>query len=110
MTQEQFNAVVLDISNYSDALLLKKNAGYATACDPLHNFNLGADFINGTPAQAAWGYMTKHLVALQDKINRNDFSDLEDFREKCTDILNYVKIIYAIGVDNTLKEAEHDVK
>ena len=53
-----------------------------------------------TPAQACWGYMTKHLTALRDKIDSNDFSDREDFLEKCQDTINYIRFLWCIGNDN----------
>ena len=50
-----------------------------------------------TPAQVCWGYMTKHLVALRDKVQRNDFSNREDVKEKCQDIINYIKILWCLA-------------
>ena len=53
--------------------------------------------MGGTPAQACWGYLTKHLTALRDMIQRDDFSNRDDLREKCQDIVNYVRFIWALG-------------
>lgn len=106
MTHERFSAVISQIRDESLTTLVNRNANYSKgSLDALHNFTAGAEIIGGTPAEAAWGYMTKHLVALRDKVQRNDFSDIDDLREKCQDIINYTAIIFAIGMD----ENEQDV-
>ena len=104
MTNGQFSNIIDGIRSDSLSVLLQRNGNYAKGSDDaLHNFKAGADIDGSTPAQAAWGYMTKHLVALRDKIKRNDFSDLADLQEKCTDIINYTAIIFAIGVEENQK-------
>ena len=77
----------------------------------MHNFRKGGDVLGGTPAQACWGYMTKHLVALRDMVQRDDFSNREDFLEKCQDTINYVRFLWCIGNDgenNKYIEKEND--
>ena len=61
--------------------------------------------MGGTPAQACWGYLTKHLVALRDMVEKNEF-DKDDFLEKCQDSINYIRFLYCIGMEenNKLKE------
>ena len=109
MTNELFSGYITHIKNYSMDVLIAKNSNYSKGdTDALHNFVAGAAIAGCTPAQAAWGYATKHLVALRDKIQRNDFSDLADLEEKCCDIINYVAIIYAIGVEEFSKKQDYD--
>ena len=104
MTNVQFSNVIDGIRSDSLNVLLQRNENYAKGSDDaLHNFKVGADIDGSTAAQAAWGYMTKHLVALRDKIKRNDFSDIDDLHEKCIDIINYTAIIFAIGVEENAK-------
>lgn len=104
MTNEVFSEHIKHIKNYSMDVLIAKNSNYSKGdTDALHNFVAGADIAGCTPAQAAWGYATKHLVALRDKIQRNDFLDIDDLEEKCCDIINYIAIIYAIGLDENSK-------
>lgn len=104
MKNEEFIAKIEHIRKFSLDTLLAKNGRYSKGSDSaLHNFEVGADMLGGTPAQAAWGYMTKHLVALRDKVQNNDFNDLEDLEEKCTDIINYTAILYAIGCEENKK-------
>ena len=100
MTNEFFRENIDFIRQQSLDILLQRNGNYAKGSDDaLHNFTAGASIAGCTPAQAAWGYVTKHLVALRDKIQRNDFLDIDDLEEKCCDIINYTAIIYAIGID-----------
>ena len=109
MTNELFSGHITHIKNYSMDVLIAKNSNYSKGDkDALHNFVAGAAIAGCTPAQAAWGYATKHLVALRDKIQRNDFSDLADLEEKCCDIINYVAIIYAIGAEEFSKKQDCD--
>ena len=104
MTNELFSEHITHIKNYSMDVLIAKNSNYSKGDkDALHNFVAGASIAGCTPAQAAWGYVTKHLVALRDKIQRNDFSNVDDLEEKCCDIINYTAIIYAIGIDENSK-------
>lgn len=107
MNIETFNKLLDELDGNSLETLKKKNAMYAASNDCLHNFDSGAEIMGLTPAQCAWGYMTKHLVALRDKVKRNDFSDRDDLLEKCQDIINYIRFIWLIGNDDeALKEFE----
>ena len=94
MKTERFNNLVKEIREASLDTLTKKNANYATDEDRLHNFKVGAAITGGTPAQAALGYMAKHLASLQDKVARNDFHDREDLKEKIQDSINYLVFIW----------------
>ncbi len=94
MKTERFNNLVEEIREASLDTLAKKNANYATDEDRLHNFKVGAAITGGTPAQAALGYMAKHLASLQDKVAQNDFHDREDLKEKIQDSINYLVFIW----------------
>ena len=111
MTNEFFRENIDFIRQQSLDILLQRNGNYAKGSDDaLHNFTAGVDIAGCTPAQAAWGYVTKHLVALRDKIQRNDFSNIDDLEEKCCDIINYVAISYAIGIDENSKYCKQQCK
>ena len=97
MNTETFNKLLDELDGNSLETLKQKNAKYASLDDCLHNFYSGAEIMGGTPAQCAWGYMTKHLTALRDKVKKNDFSDRDDLLEKCQDIINYIRFIWLIG-------------
>lgn len=98
MDQKRFEELVEEILVKSFGTLVAKNAKYANE-DKLHNFRAGAAITGQTPAQVALGYMTKHWVALVDKIQRDDFSDREDFLEKIQDSINYLVFIWCCGND-----------
>ena len=104
MTTETFNKLLDELDGNSLETLKQKNAKYASPTDCLHNFDSGADIMGSTPAQCAWGYMTKHLVALRDKVQKNDFSDRDDLLEKCQDIINYIRFIWLIGNEEETKK------
>lgn len=97
MTAERFDELVNELRSASLDTLVAKNSNYSSTEDKLHNFHAGAEIMGGTAAQAAWGYATKHLVALRDKIQRDDFTDRADFLEKCQDAINYICLIWCIG-------------
>lgn len=105
MDNTTFENLVKEIRAASMDTLTAKNAKYATDGDRLHNFVAGGDVMGGTAAQACWGYLTKHLVALRDKVERNDFSDREDLKEKCQDAINYIVFLWCIGNEERAKEA-----
>lgn len=97
VTQETFEKLVKEIRDASLETLIQRNGNYAPEADKIHNFRAGGRILGKTPAQVALGYMTKHLVSLIDKVERNDFSDRADLLEKCQDIINYTAIIWVCG-------------
>ena len=106
MTKEVFDRLVEEIRAESMDTLVRKNKKYAAGEDKLHNFKAGAEIGGGTAAQACWGYLVKHLVALRDKIERNDFSDKYDLLEKCKDVINYIVFIWCIGNEKEMETSE----
>lgn len=97
MTHENFKKLLEELDGNASDTLAEKNARYSSSDDALHNFKSGAEIMGGTPAQACWGYLTKHLTALRDMIQRDDFGNREDFLEKCQDSINYIRFIWALG-------------
>ena len=97
MTHENFKKLLEELDDNASETLSEKNAHYSSSNDALHNFKSGAEIMGGTPAQACWGYLTKHLTALRDMIQRDDFSDRDDFLEKVQDSMNYLRFIWALG-------------
>lgn len=100
MSPERFKELLDELDGNSLQTLKEKNSRYAQNGDCLHNFRSGADIAGGTPAQACWGYVTKHLVALRDMVEKDNFSNREDFLEKCQDTINYIRFLWCIGNDN----------
>lgn len=116
MNGVKFEGLLKELDNNSVETLIAKNAKYSSSDDRLHNFNAGADISGQTPAQTCWGYLSKHLVALRDMVDRNDFSDREDFLEKCQDSINYIRFLWLIGNETaksdypSLKSARFDAE
>ncbi len=115
MTNDEFNDLIEDLIKTASNTLHKKNSAYAfDSSDPLENFNVGSDIAGMTPPQTCWGYLTKHLAALKGMIDRNDFSDLEDFKEKCQDSINYILLLWCLGNEQRVtqkdeKRSDHPV-
>lgn len=97
MDNKRFEALLKELDGNSVRTLTEKNKKYSADGDALHNFRSGADIFGGTPAKACWGYLTKHLVALRDMVEKDDFSDRADFLEKCQDSINYIRFLWCIG-------------
>lgn len=99
MKSDRFKDLLEELDGNSVKTLAEKNARYSRNGDCLHNFRSGAEIAGGTTAQACWGYLTKHLVALRDMVENNDFTNREDFLEKCQDSINYIRFLWCIGND-----------
>lgn len=99
MSHEMFGQLLDELDGDGNEVLKEKNGRYSAPDDALHNFRAGTNFTGLTVAQTCWGYLSKHLTALKDMVDRNDFSNREDFMEKCKDPINYLRILWAIGND-----------
>lgn len=106
MNSETFRTLLEELDENSVQTLSEKNERYSSEGDALHNFNAGGEVFGGTPAQACWGYLTKHLVALRDMVQKNDFSNRADFLEKCQDSINYIRFLWCLGNAELSKEKE----
>lgn len=104
MKHETFNKLLDTLESSRVTTLKEKNARYSDPEDALHNFSQGAEIMGCTPAQCAWNYATKHIVALRDMIIRNDFSNRADVLEKIQDIQNYLSFIWCIANDEKTTE------
>lgn len=105
MNTSDFNELICELNHEADSVMENKNGNYSKGEeDKLHNFHAGAEINGSTPAQACWGYLTKHLVALRDKVQHNDFSDRDDLKEKCMDSINYIRFIWLLGNEEIEKQ------
>ena len=99
MNHRKFKELLDELESSSFVILTNRDGKYSSNDDVLRNFRSGAEITGGTLAETCWGYMAKHLAALRDKIDRDDFSDREDFLEKCQDTINYIRFLWCIGND-----------
>lgn len=97
MEAGRFNELLDILESNSVDTLKTKNAKYSQNGDCLHNFRAGSEITGMTLAQTCWGYLAKHLTALRDYIEKDDFNDIDDFLEKCQDTINYVRFLWCIG-------------
>lgn len=96
MTYSTFSSLLDKLDKERAKTMRDKSSLYSDG-DILANFRSGANIIGGTNAQACWGYMSKHLAALQKKVKNNDFHDLDDMLEKCQDVMNYICFLWCIA-------------
>lgn len=81
----------------------EKSVMYASNDDLGANFRTSA-LLNGlTPIKVTWLYASKHISALNNLTSKTQFTkeELEDIKEKCTDIQNYLKHVYAQACEMT---------
>lgn len=97
MEKQEFESLLTELESSSTQTLIEKNARYSDGEDALHNFKSGAEIAGNTAGQTCWGYLTKHLTALRDMVQNNDFTNREDFLEKCQDAINYIRFLWCIG-------------
>lgn len=97
MTNDKFEEAVKAEASYCLDLLTIKGKEYGPeGIDRLINFRLAAGLQGGTPAQALWGMLTKHLASLSVMINAPVGSPIDKWVEKITDSINYLLILYAM--------------
>lgn len=102
MNSEDFEDIFEQQVTKCRDVLTSKAKEYAKDYDRLHNFKVAADFIQGTPEQALWGFLVKHLVSLSDMIPTSSSdegysTDLWD--EKIGDSINYLILLRALVYD-----------
>lgn len=113
MTHKQFENLVDELEEDSLNTLKKKNSKYAPCDDALRNFHVGADIMGVTTGECVWGYATKHISSLRDRIQRNDWNDLEDVKEKIQDTINYLRFLWCVANEevnniNKIEDEEAD--
>ena len=111
MTHKEFGHLIDELEEDSLNTLKNKNSKYAPCDDALRNFHVGADIMGVTTGECVWGYATKHISSLRDRIQRNDWNDLEDVKEKIQDTINYLRFLWCVAneeVNNINKTEENN--
>lgn len=101
MTPEQFEIIFKDQMLKCENTMLKKAEEYAPI-DRLSNFKIAAYLQNTTPMNALGGMMAKHVVSIFELIREEKDVDIEVWEEKIGDALNYLFLLKAIVVDQSL--------
>jgi len=99
MTPERFNQMLDESFQKIYDVLGAKAEEYAVGSDRLHNFIQAGKFKQETPAQALWGFETKHLISIQDMVKSGDYYPLEKWDEKIFDAINYLLLLRAVVID-----------
>ena len=97
MTHNDFEKLIDELDNESLNTLKTKNAKYAPYEDALRNFHVGATIMGTSTAMCVWGYTTKHLSSLRDRIHYNNWNDLNDVKEKIQDTINYLRFLWCVA-------------
>lgn len=99
MNQEGFERTFEDAVQQCRSVLVVKAKEYASDDDRLHNFKKAAALTGGTPEQALWGFLVKHLISISDMVESGkDYPDAI-WDEKVGDALNYLFLLRAQVVE-----------
>ena len=104
MTHEEFDKLVDELDGESLTTLKTKNAKYAPCDDALRNFHVGAEIMGTTTGECVWGYATKHISSLRDRIHNNKWDDLDDVKEKIQDTINYLRFLWCVANEENSNE------
>lgn len=96
MNSEQFEKIFDEVVDNCRSTLLVKASEYATDKDRLHNFHKAAALMGGTPEQALWGFLVKHLVSISDMVESSYAFPEAVWEEKIGDALNYLILLRAM--------------
>ena len=102
MTTIAFNDVIKTQLTSCQNLLIGKGFEYAPDAmdendiDRLAHFKKAAVLINGTPKQALFGMLAKHLVSVSDMCADGQSYTKAIWSEKITDSINYLLLLRAL--------------
>lgn len=98
MTTKRFEQIVNEQLDYCRSVLCQKAKEYATV-DRLHNFRMAALLEGILDRQALAGMMAKHTVSVYDMCMSIEAYPLELWREKITDHINYLLLLWVMCND-----------
>lgn len=113
MKSEQFNKIVEGAIARVSGTLISKRKEYSDDEDVFRNFKNAARIDNITSEQALWGMMLKHYTSLNDiknKINKGEYPNIELFREKQIDLINYMILLEGLIEEYYEKDSFEQVK
>lgn len=104
MTFEQFNQILEYMQRDTVGTLKRKSAEYASDTDRLHNFRVAAAYQGVTEEQAWLGMAAKHFVSISDMIRENEIYPLGLWKEKISDSINYLFLLWAMECEKAHPE------
>lgn len=93
MDTKEFNEVLERRITTLRSTLQSKGEEYTVANDRLQNFKDAAAFLHISPEQALWGFVTKHIVALNDFLSCPGTMTRKEFEDKAGDIIAYMVLL-----------------
>jgi hypothetical protein len=98
MTHEEFKNIVNWRFARCQQILNQKSDRYSSNEDRLHNFKEGAKLLNTSPEKYLMSLVTKHWIALNDMMMRENLyplseSDWKKFHDMQVDIINYMLLL-----------------
>ena len=106
MTDTKFEKNVTYMLQKVKSTLCYKKKEYSNKKDRLQGFKHAATFMRGTPKQALFAMMAKHLTSISDAIYDDVNLTMMQWDEKITDMINYLLLLRALVLEE--KEVNND--
>lgn len=96
MKKKDYGKAIDEEINYCKSILLKKGKEYQSNEDVFNNFVKGETLLKDTKEKVLFSYLMKHLISLSDMVDAPAINSFATWREKITDSINYLLILYAM--------------
>jgi len=96
MTNQEFMITVDECVIKCKKTLNSKGKDYSFPNNRFSNFNSAAGLLDSTPEQALYGMLAKHLVAINNFIDRDAMGEVvlkKDWESKIYDAINYLWLL-----------------
>ena len=110
MTPKDFDLYLESMQKKITSILKSKAGEYAMDNDRFHNFKTASRINEETPAKAAWGMATKHLISVQDLIEHRLELSKPMIAEKFIDMINYLILISAMLEEELYAKQKYEKK
>jgi hypothetical protein len=111
MQADRFSEVTFDQIDHCLDVLETKSAEYSFSGDRLEHFKNSAAEQDINPKQALWGMASKHFVSINGMckadLKAKDLRAKNLWREKITDSLNYLFLLWALVEEETENANRH---
>lgn len=100
MKKKDYEKAINEEIEYCQSILLKKGLEYQSNEDVFNNFVKGETLLKDTKEKVLFSYLMKHLISLSDMVDKPDCYSFPIWREKLTDSINYLLILYSMVKEN----------
>lgn len=105
MQKSKFDAILFKTLSKVEATLAHKGAEYADDSDVFRNFVKAARKRGISREQALMGMLMKHIVSVDDMVDKVSPYTEELIEEKIGDVLSYYILLKAMLIENCRKDA-----